>query len=65
MSNRTETLPVSKPAGWQKILQNPALQEGFGLLAMYIIIVVVMSLLSPCFLSTRNFLNLLLVVSSA
>lgn len=64
MSNRTETLPVSKPDGLQKILQNPALQEGFGLLAMYIIIVVVMSLLSPYFLSTRNFLNLLLASST-
>lgn len=64
MSDRTETLLVTGPTGLQKILQNPSLQEGFGLVVMYVIIVVVMSLLSPFFLSTRNFLNLLLASST-
>jgi ribose transport system permease protein len=40
------------------------LQEGAGLIGVYILILVVMSVLSPYFLSTRNFLNLLLASSS-
>ncbi|MBI1878898.1 MAG: ABC transporter permease [Chloroflexi bacterium] len=64
MSDRTESLPISGPTGLQKILQNPSLQQGFGLVVMYIVIVVVMSVLSPFFLSTRNFLNLLLASST-
>ncbi len=64
MSDRTETLPIARPGGLQKILNNPALQEGLGLVLMYVIIVVLMSLLSPFFLSTRNFLNLLLASST-
>lgn len=64
MSDQTEALPASRPTGLQKILQVPALQEGVGLVVMYIIILVVMSSLSPYFLSTRNFLNLLLASST-
>jgi ribose/xylose/arabinose/galactoside ABC-type transport system permease subunit len=44
--------------------KSSTLQEGAGLVAMYLIIVIVMSLLSPYFLSTRNFLNLLLASST-
>jgi len=64
VSDRTEALPTAGPTGLQKLLQVPALQQGAGLVAMYIIILVVMSLLSPYFLSTRNFLNLLLASST-
>jgi ribose transport system permease protein len=64
MSDRTEALSVSGPTGFQKVLQSPSLQEGFGLLVMYLLIVLVLSLLSPFFLSTRNFLNLLLASST-
>jgi ribose transport system permease protein len=45
-------------------LRAPSLQEGAGLIAVFILIVVVMSVLSPYFFSTRNFLNLLLASSS-
>ncbi len=64
MSDGTKTLPAAQPAGWQKLFQRPTLQEGVGLVTMYIIIVVAMSFLSPFFLSTRNFLNLLLASST-
>jgi ribose/xylose/arabinose/galactoside ABC-type transport system permease subunit len=43
--------------------KSSALREGAGLVVMYIIIVVVMSLLSPYFLTTRNFINLILASS--
>ncbi len=64
MSDRTEAIPASGPTGLQKLLHLPSLQEGAGLVVMYIIIVVAMSFLSPYFLSTRNFLNLLLASST-
>jgi len=43
--------------------KSSALREGAGLVVMYIIIVVVMSFLSEYFLTTRNFINLLLASS--
>ena len=43
--------------------KSSALREGAGLVVMYIIILVVMSFLSPYFLTTRNFINLLLASS--
>jgi ribose transport system permease protein len=43
--------------------RSSALREGAGLVVMYIIILVAMSLLSPYFLTTRNFINLLLASS--
>ena len=42
----------------RRALQSPSLQEGAGLIGMFVIIVIVMSVLSPYFLSTQNFLNL-------
>ncbi|MCO6452797.1 MAG: ABC transporter permease [Caldilineales bacterium] len=45
-------------------LKSSTLREGAGLVVMYIIILVAMSLLSPYFLTTRNFINLLLYSSS-
>lgn len=44
--------------------KSSALHEGAGLVVMYIIILVVLSLLSPYFLTTRNFINLLLASST-
>ena len=48
----------------RRALQSPSLQEGAGLIGMFVIIVIVMSVLSPYFLSTQNFLNLLLASST-
>ncbi len=64
MSERTQTGVVSQRPLLQNILNSPSLQEGAGLIVMYILIVVVMALLSPYFLTTRNLINLLLYSSS-
>ena len=64
MRDRADALATSRPSGWQKIIQGPSLQEGVGLLVMYLLIIIVMAFLSPFFLSTRNFLNLLLASST-
>ena len=44
-------------------LKSTVLSEGAGLVLMYIIILVAMSILSPYFLTSRNFINLLLASS--
>lgn len=51
-------------ASRQGLLQSPALQQGLGLFLVFIAIVIVMSFLSPFFLSANNFLNLLLASST-
>ena len=58
------TISFPGRSSWRDILTAPSLQEGAGLIAVFILIVVVMSILSPYFFSTRNFLNLLLASSS-
>jgi len=64
VSATTRTLPVPKRPPLRKILNARSLQQGAGLVLMYVIILVVASVLSPYFLSTRNFLNLLLASST-
>ncbi len=62
--------PTSKPAamdgrlGLRRYLQGPSLQEGLGLMGMLVLVILVMSLLSPYFFSVQNGLNLVLAVSS-
>ena len=56
--------PIPRRTSLRRILRAPSIQEGVGLVVVYILILVVMSILSPYFLSTRNFLNLLLASSS-
>lgn len=64
MSENTGISSISQRPSLRKRFKSSTLQEGAGLVAMYIIIVVVMSLLSPYFFSTRNFINLLLASST-
>ena len=64
MSNPTPVSTLPGPTSLQQRLRSSALQEGFGLLAIYAIILVAMSLLSPYFLSSKNFTNLLLASST-
>lgn len=64
MSATTRTLSAPKRPSLRSILNARALQQGVGLVLMYVIILVVASTLSPYFLSTRNFLNLLLASST-
>ncbi|MBX7234462.1 MAG: ABC transporter permease [Caldilineales bacterium] len=59
----TEATSGQQQGGWASRLRSSALREGVGLLAMYLIIVLVMYFLSDVFLSKRNFLNLLLASS--
>jgi ribose transport system permease protein len=59
-----EASVIPQSASVRHRFKSSTLQEGAGLVAMYIIIVVVMSLLSPYFFSTRNFINLLLASST-
>jgi ribose/xylose/arabinose/galactoside ABC-type transport system permease subunit len=64
VSKNTGISTIPQDISLQNRFKSSALQEGAGLVAMYIIIVVVMSLLSPYFFSTRNFVNLLLASST-
>ena len=64
MSNPTPVSTLPGSTSLQQRLRSSALQEGFGLLAIYAIILVAMSLLSPYFLSSKNFTNLLLASST-
>lgn len=54
----------SERAPAPRLLQTPALQQGLGLFVVFMAILVVMSFLSPFFLSANNFLNLLLASST-
>ncbi len=64
MSNPTALTPIPQKQTFQDRLKAIVLSEGAGLVAMYLIILVAMSFLSPYFLTTRNFINLLLASSS-
>jgi ribose transport system permease protein len=64
MSANTSTVPERNRGRLQQLLQAPGLQEGLGLLGMLMIIILVMSLLSPYFFSVQNGLNLLLASST-
>lgn len=64
MSENTGISSIPQRISLRSRFKSSTLQEGAGLVAMYIIIVVVMSLLSPYFFSTRNFINLLLASST-
>ncbi len=63
MSDSTGVSTAAQGTTWQERVKSSALREGLGLVIMYAIILVVMSLLSPYFLTQRNFLNLLLASS--
>ncbi len=63
MSESTGASTATQGTSWQERVKSSALREGLGLVIMYAIILVVMSLLSPYFLTQRNFLNLLLASS--
>src|SRR5665811_1476940 len=61
----TQTQPGGlRPGDFRHYLQGPALQEGLGLLGMLVLVIVVMSLLSPYFFSVQNALNLVLAIST-
>ena len=64
----TATGPVAatqrQPGGLRRYLQGPTLQEGLGLLGMLVLVILVMSLLSPYFFSLQNALNLVLAIST-
>jgi len=64
VSNPTALTPIPQKQTFQDRLKAIVLSEGAGLVAMYLIILVAMSFLSPYFLTTRNFINLLLASSS-
>lgn len=55
---------TTQRAPLQRLLQTPALQQGIGLVLVFLLILGVMSFLSPFFLSPNNFLNLLLASST-
>ena len=55
---------VQQGDGLRSRFRSSALAEGVALLVIYVLIVLVMSLLSDVFLSTRNFRNLLLASST-
>lgn len=63
-SHRSESASALTRPSWSQRFRSSALQEGVGLIAMYLFILVVMSLLSPYFLSKQNFINLLLASST-
>lgn len=63
MSESTGASTAVQGTSWQERVKSSALREGLGLVIMYGIILVAMSLLSPYFLTQRNFLNLLLASS--
>jgi ribose transport system permease protein len=64
VSENTKTLSEGRGLSLPGILKKANLQEGAGLVAIYILILVVMSILSPYFLTARNFINLILYSST-
>ncbi|MCP4166428.1 MAG: ABC transporter permease [Chloroflexi bacterium] len=64
MSEPTAAATAVQPPSFQDRLKSSVLREGAGLVVMYLVILVAMSLLSPYFLTTRNFINLLLASST-
>jgi ribose transport system permease protein len=65
MTKRAESLPQSKPAnGLRGAIDRLNWGESLGLLAIYALLIVALSLLSPYFLSVNNFLNILVAVST-
>jgi ribose transport system permease protein len=64
VSAEKKALPILQRPSLKKFLRTSTMQEGIGLIVVYILIVVMMSILSPYFFSTRNFLNLLLASST-
>ncbi|MEA3336033.1 MAG: ABC transporter permease [Chloroflexota bacterium] len=64
MSDPAALATTPEQQSLQDRLKASALQEGAGLVVMLLIILVVMSLLSPYFLTARNFSNLLLYSSA-
>ena len=64
MSDNTKTLSEQRGLSLPAFLKTANLREGAGLVAIYVLILVVMSSLSPYFLTTRNFINLLLYSST-
>ena len=66
MTTNTKPAAVTQrqPGGLRRYLQGPNLQEGLGLMSMLVLVILVMSLLSPYFFSVQNGLNLVLAISS-
>jgi ribose transport system permease protein len=60
VSNPAASVSAPLQRTLQDRLKSSALREGAGLVVMYVIILVALSLLSPYFLTSRNLINLLL-----
>src|SRR5579883_1617327 len=64
ISDRTEQ--KQEPPKTGRVMRNGMRfdwQEALGLLGIYVILIVVLSILSPYFLSVNNFLNILVAIS--
>ncbi len=64
MSENLDVSMVADKSSWSDRFKSSSLQEGVGLVAMLLIIIAVMSFLSPVFFSSRNAINILLASSS-
>ena len=64
MSESRPASTVAARTSWQQRVKSSALQESVGLVVMLLIIVAVMTALSPYFLTSQNFENLLLASST-
>lgn len=64
MSESRPATTVPARTSWQQRVKSSALQESVGLVVMLLIIVAVMTTLSPYFLTSQNFENLLLASST-
>ena len=64
MSENRSISTISQEPSLGSRFKTSILGEGTGLVVMFLIIIVVMSLLSPYFFSTKNFVNLLLASST-
>lgn len=58
MSEKTQSLPTTPPRASTPRFSRAGLGSGVGLLIMYVIMVVIISQLSPFFLGARNLVNL-------
>ncbi len=64
MSEHSDVVQASGQSSLRDRFKSSTVQEGAGLLAMFIAIVIAMSLLSPYFFSAKNAVNLLLASST-
>ena len=54
MSSNPPAIPTQDESSLRKLMQGPGLQEGLGLLGMLVLVILVMSILSPYFFRTHS-----------